>query len=117
MSLVEHANTELKLAGLLDKDSDYNGMIGESVLELMKKFAAQGHSGFSAHLTLDIFTKLANFKNLTPIGTTKDEWFAHGMMDNRELWQNKRNCELFSYDGGKTYYNVNNKDEIFTNEV
>jgi hypothetical protein len=32
MSLVMHAEQELKLAGLLDKDSDYNGMLGYSVL-------------------------------------------------------------------------------------
>lgn len=31
MSLMKHTQRELKLAGLLDKDSDYNGEIGKPV--------------------------------------------------------------------------------------
>jgi hypothetical protein len=34
MSLIEHAKTELQIAGLFDKDSDYEGALEEAVMEL-----------------------------------------------------------------------------------
>ena len=40
--LTDHARNELKLAGLFDKDSDYDGMLGDSVMELVKVFSKQG---------------------------------------------------------------------------
>lgn len=64
MSLIEHANKELTKAGLFDKDSDYNGELGNGVLELMTVFANQGHSGYSAMLTRDLFHRLSNFEEL-----------------------------------------------------
>lgn len=62
--LVEHAEKELKKAGLFDKDSDYDGMLGDAVLELITTFAKQGHSGFSAQMTRELFHKLSNFEEL-----------------------------------------------------
>lgn len=99
--LVEHAERELKLAGLFDKDSDYEGMLGESVLELVKLFSDQGHSGWSACQALRIFDKVAMFKALTPLTSNLDEWNPCG----ENLWQNKRQPSCFSEDGGKTYTN------------
>lgn len=63
-NLVKHAEKELKKAGLFDKDSDYDGMLGEGVLELITTFANQGHSGFSAQMTRELFYKLSNFEEL-----------------------------------------------------
>lgn len=74
MSLVEHAQRELKLAGLFSPDSDYEGEIGLAVMELIRVFAKQGHSGFSAYKTLQIFQVVAKQKNLMPVGITEDEW-------------------------------------------
>lgn len=105
-SLVAHAQKELKLAGLFDKDSDYDGMLGEAVLELVKVFAKQGHSGFSAHQTLKIFNTVASYKPLTPIGTTEDEWMDISDISNDPLWQNTRRSSTFSRDGGKTWYDI-----------
>lgn len=62
--LLKHANKELKKAGLFDKDSDYDGMLGESVSELISTFAEQGHSGYSAMMTRELFHKLSNFEEL-----------------------------------------------------
>lgn len=107
-NLERHAKEELKLAGLLDKDSDYNGMIGKAVLELVKTFSKQGHSGFSAQWTLDVFNQVVSFKNLTPIGKSKDEWMdvAEMTADGKGMWQNKRRSTTFSRDGGKTWYDI-----------
>jgi hypothetical protein len=63
-NLIDHANTELKKHGMFDKDSDYDGMLGEGVLELVTTFANQGHSGYSAMLTREMFYKLSNFEEL-----------------------------------------------------
>lgn len=114
-NLVKHAEYELKLAGLLDKDSDYDGMLGEAVLELVKVFAKQGHSGFSAHQTLQIFNEVANYRPLTPIGKSKDEWMDVTDMgaDGKGLWQNKRRGTTFSRDAGKTWYDID--DESLNN--
>lgn len=105
-NLVDHAKYELELAGLFDKDSDYDGMLGDAVLELVRVFAEQGHSGFSAHQTLKIFNLVANYKPLTPIGKSKDEWVNHSDISKEPIWQNKRRSSTFSRDGGKTWYDI-----------
>lgn len=107
-SSIDHAEYELRRAGLFDDDSDYNGMIGRAVLELMKVFSEQGHSGFSAAWVRDLFNKLSNFETLTPITSDPEEWMdcREYCSDCKDMWQNKRNPAVFSYDGGKTWKNV-----------
>ncbi len=105
-NLVKHAERELRLAGLFDKDSDYDGELGKAVLELVKVFAKQGHSGFSAHQTLRIFNEVASYKPLTPIGKSKDEWMNVSDMSSEPMWQNTRRSTTFSRDSGKTWYDI-----------
>lgn len=108
-NLSTHAERELRKAGLFDKDSDYEGMLGEAVLELVKVFSAQGHSGFSAHMTMQIFQRVAMFKTLTPLTSDPDEWIDIGdMPDGKTTWQNRRQGSCFSNDGGKTWYDIDN---------
>lgn len=108
-NLVKHAKEELEFAGLFDKDSDYNGMLGDAVLELVKVFSKQEHSGFSAHQTLKIFNLVADYKPLTPIGTTKNEWMDISEASGYPCWQNYRRGSTFSRDGGKTWYDIDDK--------
>lgn len=101
-NLVEHATRELKLSGV-DEDI-YGDMTSQAVLELVEVFAKQGHSGASAGLVLNLFSKVANFENLTPLTDDPAEW--HLVSENEPiggLWQNSRNSEAFSQDGGETY--------------
>lgn len=63
-NLVNHAKKELTKAGLYGADSDYDGMLGRGVEELITVFAAQGHSGYSAGVTRELFYKLSNFEEL-----------------------------------------------------
>jgi hypothetical protein len=113
--LVDHAKDELGRAGLFDKGSDYDGMLGNAVLELMKSFADQGHSGMSAHLTLELFDKLARWGTLTEITDDPSEWmnvveqYGENMGFGKSVWQSRRNPALFSNDGGKTYYSVDDE--------
>jgi len=100
-NLIKHAERELKLAGLFDKDSDYNGMLGDAVMELMKVFSNQGHSGMSASMVSSLFDKLSRFKQLTPLTFKDDEWNEPG----ENSYQNKRRSSVFK-DGkdGKPYF-------------
>jgi hypothetical protein len=102
------ARAELERAGLFDGDSDYGGMLGTEVLALVERFSAAGHSGFSAALTASVFARLAAWKPLTPITNAADEWMhvAADMAGEPNLWQSRRQPSLFSYDGGSTYYDL-----------
>jgi hypothetical protein len=62
--LIKHAKSELQRVGLFDKDSDYDGELGNGVFSLIKMFALQGHSGYSAEATIHLFTKLARFEKI-----------------------------------------------------
>lgn len=106
-NLCAFAKKELGLAGLFDKDSDYNGMIGEAVMELMQTLSSQGHSGFSADLTMTIFDKLAAWEPLTEITDNFDEWRdVSEYQSGKPGWQNTRNSSCFSEDKGKTYWDI-----------
>ncbi len=95
MNLTDHAKMELESAGLFKADSDYGGMVGEAVLELIKVFAAQGHSGFSAGLTTSAFDRLARYQPLTPLTGEDSEWNEVG----NSIFQNRRCSHVFKENG------------------
>ncbi len=115
MSLVEHATRELVLAGLMDQDSDYNGMIGQAALEIIEIFAQQGHSGFSASMTTDVVTRLMKYEPLTPLTSNPEEWIDRTDISGTPMWQSKRNPAVFSTDGGQTWYHLS--DELEQDDV
>lgn len=103
----QYAENELRLAGFFDEDADYNGMIPAAVLELLRVFENQGHSGASAAITAFLFNKLAKYEPLTPLTYGPDEWVDHTEENGGEpLWQNKRKSSVFSKDLGKTWYDI-----------
>jgi len=109
MGLIDHAKTELEIAGLFDKEGDfYEGATGKSVMELIELFSKQGHSGMSAPMVADLFKRLANYEPLQPITGKDEEWvevLEHRDSTNKSWYQNKRCSGLFK-DGkdGKPYY-------------
>ncbi len=107
MSLIDYAKDELNRAGLFDKDSDYDGMIAEAVMELITVLSKQGHSGGSHYVTMEVFNRVANYKPLKPLTNNPDEWrkcLSEHVSKGTRLWQSRRNSEIFSTDGGKTAY-------------
>lgn len=104
-NLMRHAEFEMRKAGLYDKDADYGGAIPEAVLALVKVLSEQGHSGGSHSLVMAIFNKVANFKTLSPITSDPDEW----MEVSHDAWQNTRCPSVFSIDGGKTWYDLDER--------
>lgn len=101
IDLVNHAKTELTLAGLFDENSGYGGMLGKAVLELITVFSNQGHSGMSANKVSNLFNKLSRFKPLVPLTLNDDEWVEVST----GTFQNKRNSAVFK-DGknAKAYF-------------
>jgi hypothetical protein len=109
MNLVEHAERELREAGLFDADSDYAGGLGEAVLGLVKVFAEQGHSGTSAQLTVDLFRRVASYQTLTPLKNpmASGEYIDHSdISGGNPVFQSTRKPSVFSEDGGKTWYDI-----------
>lgn len=111
-NLEKHAEDEMRRAGLYDKDSDYGGMIPEAVMKLVKVHAEERHSGGSHSMVLGIFNRVVSYKTLTPLTDDPEEWTQVGpdMMPD-QAWQNRRSSSCFSKDGGKTWYDIDEKKE------
>ena len=126
MSMTESCIEELRRAGLFDKNSDYDGMIGEAVKELLLVFQKQGHSGYSALTTASIFHKLVQGKPLTPLTDDPSEWmevsskiFQSTRVSNVFIDRNESDKpytldgKAFSEDGGKTYF-TNRESRVYS---
>jgi hypothetical protein len=105
-NLLTFAQDEMRRAGLYDADADYAGEIPKAVERMISTFAAEGHSGMSAELTLQIFEKVARFKPLTPITSDPSEWMDVSEYSGGPMWQNRRSPTVFSTDGGATWYDL-----------
>lgn len=104
-NLLKYAMRELELAGynLNGPSDDMNTMMANDVIELIKTFASQGHSGCSAPHCIALFSRLVAFKPLGPLTGNDDGWMDVG---NGTL-QNKR-CSSIFREGGKAY-NIDGK--------
>lgn len=100
--LVKYARHELELAGLFDASSDYGGLFGKAVMDLMKVYADQGHSGVSGEMVVNLFSRLARFQPISPLTYEPDQWVQH----QPDFWQHRRDSAVFSRDQGKTNYRV-----------
>ncbi|MET4106034.1 hypothetical protein [Hymenobacter sp. UYP22] len=107
-NLVLHARAEMKAAGLWNEDADYGGEVANAVLQLVQVLSYQGHSGGSHAQTLALFEKLARFQPLGPLTNDPAEWMeVVGQVGGTQLlWQNRRQPDAFSTDGGKTFYTL-----------
>lgn len=110
MSIEAFAEDELRRAGLFDEDSDYGGMVGEAVMKMIRLFAEEEHSGFSAGMAIGIFSRLARFEPLSPLTGEDDEWTE--VSDG--VFQNKRSSRVFK-DAAGTAYDIDGK--VFEDET
>lgn len=131
MDLIEHAKYELDLILKGCKSEEAIKMqkaINKYILDIVKRFADQGHSGFSASYSINIITKLLNYSFITPLTGEDDEWVEY----TDGTYQNKRESrifkradrfdgkpyyiegKMFSDDGGKSWYT--NGDSFITVE-
>lgn len=104
-NLVNHARRELELLG--EEPETIDGYVN-----VVQAFADMGHSGGSASVAIPTLQRLLQFENLKPLTNTPDEWehIADDVAGQSDLWQNRRNGQAFSNDGGKTYTLLSERD-------
>lgn len=95
-NLVAHAIRELDIIG---ETSYEDPSMRKCILDIVRTFAEQGHSGFSAGHAVALLDRLLRFQPLSPITDNPRDWMEVGP----EVWQCVRDGECFSTDGGKTY--------------
>ena len=98
-NMIRHAARELQLLG-----EEPTVVLG--YLKMIQIFADMGHSGGSASVFIPTFNRLLEQRNLMPLTDDPEEWMHHTAETWGEpggVWQNVRNGEAFSDDGGKTY--------------
>lgn len=111
-NLIAHAERELRLAGLFDRDSDYNGALGPAILRVVQAFADERPSGGMASVSIPVLEKLLRFENLTPITDDPRDWMDVSQYGPGPMWQCVRNHRLFSEDGGKIHYDVDDPNRV-----
>lgn len=94
-NLHNHALAEFRAAGWLDADGKFEDEMQEEickhVLELLKVFSDEGHSGSTAPYTVNMFKKLAMFEPLVPLTGEDWEWVEVS----EGVFQNKRCSRVF----------------------
>lgn len=92
--LVEHAEREFELCGW-DMSDEMNQAVVQDVMELIRLFSSQGHSGMSAPYVAGMFAKLATYQILGELTGADDEWEYVADDGEEPLWQNKRDSRVF----------------------
>lgn len=111
-NLYQHAKRELEFAGLFDADADYDGELAPAILSVVETFCRSGcaDSGGTAAISVGVLERVLRYKPLGPITDNPEEWMkVHDGIGGDEmepLWQCRRQSTLFSHDGGKTYYDL-----------
>lgn len=106
MTIIDHAKAEFRAAGWVDAEGKFKDemqqMLCEGVIDLLKVFSDEGHSGSSAPYAIDMFAKLAKFEPLVPL--TGEDWEWNEVGDG--VFQNKRCSHVFKQAdrfGGQAY--------------
>lgn len=102
-NLVDHARRELEHLGCKEEDI-------LDVEKVVRAFADIHPSGGQASWLIPIIHTLLQFKPLTPLTDDPKEWVEVG----DGLWQNSRNSEALSNNGGRTYWLVSEKGQGIT---
>jgi|AntAceMinimDraft_5_1070358.scaffolds.fasta_scaffold128529_2 hypothetical protein len=103
MTKLDWAKTELEFAGYPanDPEDGPNKWLREGTLELLEVFSTQGHSGSSAPFALNLFSKLAAYKPLTPLTGNDSEWME---VSDDGICQNVRDGSVFRGADGQAYW-------------
>lgn len=116
MSLEEYASRELECI----KDDEY-GMKEEmtkNVLDIVRIFQNQGHSGFSASYAIYILERVLRFKPITALTGKDDEWnepYIDGW--GNKVYQNKRCSSVFkSVDNDGNMVSCHDNDAIIVSD-
>jgi len=101
-NIIEYAKSELDRIGMTEDGDEYNAMGRNAILELVEKFAEQGHSGFSASYVTNCLEKLLRWEPLSPLTGEDSEWTLLEY-DDETRYQNKRCSRVFKDSDGRAY--------------
>ena len=124
--LVDYAKSELDLAFPPETRDNMQEFINNNILEIVKVFSDQGHSGMSASYVISKLTRLLKFKPLTPLTGEDSEWrdtygnhqqnIRYSSVFREDKDNNKAydiDAKVFSDDNGKSWYtNINSRAHI-----
>jgi hypothetical protein len=111
----------------IPKDADgMQELINKHILDMVKVFSDEGHTGFTANYAINILDRLLRYLPLTTIEDTPEDWneVGHGVYQHKRcsnVFKDKResdgkayilNAKLFSDDGGKTWFANSNSREV-----
>lgn len=90
--LIEHAERELRISGFTHDSEKPGPEIRKGVLDIVRIFALQDHSGMTDALTISILDKLLKREPLSPLTGADHEWedVSHMSGDPSVQWQNRR---------------------------
>ena len=99
-NIVRYGESELKCIGRgADTKDPMNKLMHDNIIEIVKKFSRQGHSGFSANYAIGILEKLLRWEPLSPLTGNDEEWQEVGS----GMWQNRRCSRVFKDQEGRAY--------------
>jgi hypothetical protein len=109
---------EQELARIPKDDDGMQELINKHILDMVKVFCDEGHSGFTVNYTVNILDRLLRYLPITPIEDTPEDWneVGHGVYQHRRcsnVFKDKSqfdgkayilDAKIFSDDGGKTWF-------------
>lgn len=111
MTLLEHAKTEMDIAGIYSESGDdIDDWVREAVLDLLETLSKHGPSGSTVGFIVDIFSKLARYEPLGPLTGSDEEWSDVGEdMNGETIYQNIRCSHVFKNGKDGKAYDINGR--------
>lgn len=100
-NLVEYAQSELDrlpkeiVVPGQDAGNSVQCKMNEVIMEIVRAFSDEGHSGFSASYALSVLKRILAYKPVTPLTGEDDEWEEPYNSDGIWIQQNKRCSSVF----------------------
>lgn len=101
--LERHAERELALLMGDPDGDDMQRAMNKHLLRMVRTFAREGHSGFSASYAVSVLEKLLRYEPLGPITDDPAEWQEISEEMGRICWQNRRCSHVFKDADGRAY--------------
>lgn len=123
-NLVDYAKQELAMLS----DDPMQLEINESILEVVKVFSEQGHSGSSANYAINMLKRLLNYMPIKPLTGEESEWGTDAdpnqnkrcfavFRDPETRTANYVDYRSFTDDDGKSWYRRGGKQKLKSSEV
>jgi hypothetical protein len=117
---------EQELARIPKDDDGMQEHINRHILDMVKVFCEEKHSGFTASYTVNILERLLRYLPLSPIEDTLEDWNDVGggyyqhrrcsrVLKDKNKFEGKAyivDAKIFSDDGGKTWFTNSNSLEV-----